>query len=94
MLAGELVGGYTIVVQNNDISVSYCHVDPAFKVYRGDQVIAGTVISNVGPKNVYGIINNPYKDSSGNPTNGATTRLSFTFNNKKRRHSRQSFRLF
>ncbi len=27
----------------------------------------------MGPKNVYGIINNPYKDSNGNPTNGATT---------------------
>ena len=27
----------------------------------------------VGPKNVYGINNNPYKDSNGNPTNGATT---------------------
>ena len=31
------------------------------------------IIATVGPKNVYGISNNPYKDSSGNPTNGATT---------------------
>lgn len=31
------------------------------------------VIATVGPKNIYGISNNPYKDSSGNPTNGATT---------------------
>lgn len=26
-----------------------------------------------GPKNVYGVTNNPYKDSKENPTNGATT---------------------
>lgn len=68
-------GGYTIVVQNRelDISVSYCHVSPNFIVARGDIVKAGNIISNVGPKNVYGIINNPYKDSNGLPTNGATT---------------------
>ena len=68
-------GGYTIVIQNYDLglSASYCHVSPNFIVSRGNQIIAGTVISSVGPKNVYGIINNPYKDSNGNPTNGATT---------------------
>jgi len=27
----------------------------------------------VGPKNVYGVKGNPYRDSNGNPTNGATT---------------------
>ena len=27
----------------------------------------------VGPKNVYGVKGNPYKDSNGKPTNGATT---------------------
>ena len=66
-------GGYTIVVENNDIKVSYCHVSPNFIVFKNDAVIAGQVISNVGPKNVYGIENNPYHDSYGNPTNGATT---------------------
>lgn len=66
-------GGYTIVVENNTIKVSYCHVSPAFTVSRYDFVNAGDVISTVGPKNVYGIENNPYKDSFGNPTNGATT---------------------
>ena len=30
-------------------------------------------MSQVGPKNVYGFSNNPYKDSNGNPTNGSTT---------------------
>ncbi len=66
-------GGYTIVVENNDIKVSYCHVSPIYTVSRYDIVHAGDVISTVGPKNVYGIENNPYKDAFGNPTNGATT---------------------
>ena len=30
------------------------------------------IIGKVGPKNVYGVTNNPYKDSEGRPTNGAT----------------------
>lgn len=66
-------GGYTIVVENDNIKVSYCHVSPIFIVSRDDVVNAGDVISNVGPKNVYGIKNNPYHDSLGYPTNGATT---------------------
>ena len=32
-----------------------------------------------GPKYVYGVPGNQYYDSSGKPTNGATTRLPFTF---------------
>ena len=66
-------GGYTIVVENENIKVSYCHVSPIFTVSINDIVYAGEVISKVGPKNVYGIENNPYRDSFGNPTNGATT---------------------
>lgn len=66
-------GGYTIVVENDDVKVSYCHVSPIFIVFRNDTVSAGQIISTVGPKNVYGINNNPYHDSDGNPTNGATT---------------------
>ena len=27
----------------------------------------------VGPKNIYGVANNPYHDKNGNPTNGVTT---------------------
>ena len=87
-------GGYTIVVENDDIKVSYCHVSPNFIVSKYDTVVAGQIIANVGPKNVYGIINNPYKDSLGKPTNGATTRLTFTFNNKKRWFSGKSAKLF
>ena len=46
---------------------------PILKFHAVILFFLGTVISNVGPKNVYGIVNNPYHDSNGNPTNGATT---------------------
>ena len=66
-------GGYTITLSFDDFKVSYCHCDPNWIVSVGDEIKQGQVIGFVGPKNVYGIINNPYKDSNGNPTNGATT---------------------
>lgn len=69
-------GGYTIVLELNNypsISASYCHVSPNFIVSRNQEVKRGELIGYVGPKNIYGINNNPYKDSNGNPTNGATT---------------------
>ena len=68
-------GGYTLVISNSEynITVSYCHISPTFIVKKGDKVLKGQNISFVGPKNVYGIVNNPYKDSNGNPTNGAST---------------------
>ena len=66
-------GGYTITIENAPYKVSYCHVSPDFIVYVGQNIKKGQTIGMVGPKNVYGIIGNPYKDSSGNPTNGATT---------------------
>ena len=69
-------GGYTIVLElenYTNISVSYCHLSPNYIVKRNDYVKKGELIAYVGPKNVYGIENNPYKDSNGNPTNGATT---------------------
>lgn len=66
-------GGYTITIKNNEFIASYCHVSPDFKVYVGQSVRKGNVIGKVGPKNVYGVSNNPYKDKNGNPTNGATT---------------------
>lgn len=69
-------GGYTIVIKlsnYDNISVSYCHVSPIMLVERGKYVSRKDVIGMVGPKNVYSIKNNPYKDENGNPTNGATT---------------------
>lgn len=86
--------GYSIHLKSGNLEFYYHHVHPHFIVKVNDFVRAGQLIGQVGPKNVYGVKNNPYKDSNGNPTNGATTRASFTFYNKKRRPSRQSFKLF
>lgn len=65
--------GYTVMIKSDDITILYSHVSPNFLVYLGETVIKGQVIAKVGPKNVYGVINNKFKDSDGNPTNGATT---------------------
>ena len=56
-----------------DIKISYCHVSPNYIVSKGQFVEQGDIIGNVGPKYVYGVVGNQYKDSAGNPTNGATT---------------------
>lgn len=79
-------GGYSIICTNGDYKISYCHVSPNFMVSVGDKIVAGQVIGQVGSKNVYDVVGNPYKDSNGNPTNGATTgphlHLTFKVNNK------------
>ena len=87
-------GGYTVTIQNNNLSISYCHVSPSFLVYVGQNIHKGDIIAKVGPKNVYGVPNNPYKDSNGNPTNRCNHWSPFTFCYKKRRQSRQSFIFF
>ena len=66
-------GGYTITLTNGSMKFTYCHVSPNYIVREGDFVVKGQVLGHVGPKNVYGVSNNPYKDSQGRPTNGATT---------------------
>ena len=67
-------GGYTITITTeNNLKVSYCHVSPNYIVSMREQVEQGQVIGNVGPKYVYGVAGNTYKDESGRPTNGATT---------------------
>lgn len=66
-------GGYTITLTSQDMKVTYCHVSPDFIVKTGDNIFRGTHIGNVGPKYVYDVPNNPYKDSTGKPTNGAIT---------------------
>lgn len=66
-------GGYTITLSKDNMKITYCHVSPNFIVSVGDIIKKGQHIANVGPKNVFGVPNNPYKDKNGNPTNGATT---------------------
>ena len=89
-------GGYTIVIKNEDLglSFSYCHVSPIFIVNRNDYIVAGSIISTVGPKNVFGIENNPYKDENRSSYKWCNYWCTFALNNKKRRQCRQSFRLF
>ncbi len=57
-------GGYTVTIENESYKVSYCHVSPFFVVNLGQKIFKGNIIANVGPKNVYGVLNNPYKDSN------------------------------
>lgn len=59
-------GGYTIILENENIRVSYCHVSPNFLVNVGDYVEKASVIGQVGPYHVYDVLNNPYKDNSRN----------------------------
>jgi len=86
--------GFTVTITNGNISSSYSHVSPVSLVYKGQYVNKGEIVAKVGPKNVYGVPNNPYKDSNGNPTNRFYNWTSFTFEHKERRQCRQSFRLF
>ena len=46
------------------MKVTYCHVSPNFIVKVGDTVLKGQVIGNVGPKNVYDVKGNQYKDEN------------------------------
>lgn len=72
-------GGYTITLSFDNYKVTYCHVDSNFMVSVGDFVKQGQVIALVGPRNVYGVAGNPYKDENGNPTNRGNYWLSFAF---------------
>ena len=80
-------GGYTITITTeNGIKISYCHVSPNYIIAIGNKIEQGQVIGNVGPKYVYGVVGNNYKDASGRPTNGATTgchlHIGFRINNE------------
>ena len=66
-------GGYTITLSYDNMKITYCHVSPNFLVYVGQDVKQGEIIAQVGPKYVYGVKGNTYKDENGIPTNGATT---------------------
>ena len=76
-------GGFSVIINNGEYTFEYCHLSPNFLCNIGDFVLKGSIIGTVGPKNVYGIPNNRYKDSNGNPTNGATTGPHLHFSIKK-----------
>ena len=78
-------GGFTIILENDNIRIIYCHVSPYFVVSVGDYIEQGQVIGQVGPYHVYNVPNNPYKDSQGIPTNRCYYWVSFTFCNKNKR---------
>ncbi|MBE5821406.1 MAG: M23 family metallopeptidase [Clostridiales bacterium] len=65
--------GFSIIVQNGNMQAIYAHVHDKYLPALNTKVKKGQVIGKVGPKNVYNVPNNPYKDSNGNPTNGTTT---------------------
>ena len=76
-------GGYTITLKCSNLEFIYHHVSPNYIIQVGEKVYSGQIIGQVGPKNVYSVKNNPYKDSNGNPTNGATTGPHLHFSIKK-----------
>jgi len=88
-------GGYTVVVKHNEnFSSCYCHVSPKFLVSVGQNVKKGQIIATVGPKYVYSILNNPYKDKNGIPTNRRYHRMSSSFWNKTKRKICKSASIF
>lgn len=72
-------GGYTITLTKDNMKISYCHVSPNFIVQEGQYVMQGQVIGFVGPKNVYGVIGNQYKDSNRQSNKWCNNRTSFAF---------------
>lgn len=87
-------GGYTITYICGNYIVSYCHVSPNYIVSINEYISKGQVIGQVGPKYVYGVTNNRYKDKNGNPTNGATTGSHLHFAVKKEGDYIDPFTLF
>ena len=73
--------GYTIKLKSIDgeYDFSYYHVSPEYIVSKGQKVKKGEIIGKVGPLNVYGVENNPYRDSQGRPTNRSYNRLPLSF---------------
>lgn len=57
-------GGYTITLTRGNMKITYCHTSPTYIVKVGDIIQKGQIIGYVGPKNVYGVKGNPYKDSN------------------------------
>ena len=60
-------------MESGNLTIIYAHVSPEYIVSPGQIIEKGIIIGNVGPKYITGIPNNPFKDSTGKTTNGATT---------------------
>ncbi len=65
--------GYTIQIKQQNTVFSYSHVSPNFIVNLNDSICKNQLIGNVGPKYIDTMPNNPFLDSTGQQTNGATT---------------------
>lgn len=77
-------GGCTVVVQNDQYTVVFHHVNPNFLVHTGEQVTQGQIIAQVGPKNVYGFSNNQYRDENRKSYKWCNYWSTFTFHSKNR----------
>ena len=77
-------GGCTITTVAGNLSVSYCHVSPNYIVNVGQLINAGEYIGNVGPKVIFGIPNNPYRDSNRKSNKWCNNRLSPSPHNQKK----------
>lgn len=77
VIRASFYGGYgnTVCIKGAKTNYTYLygHLDGKFLVKKGQKVNSGDVIAKVGPKNIYNVPNNPFKDINGNPTNGNTT---------------------
>ena len=86
--------GYCVMInhQNGYIS-TYAHVNPNIIVSVGERVYQGQHIANVGPKYVEEKSFTTIKDSTGRPTNGATTgpHLHFAISKDGKKVNPQSF---
>lgn len=77
-------GGCTVVVTNQQYTVVFHHINPNFLVHPGDQVTQGQIIAQVGPKNVYGFQNNPYRDGNRKSNKWCNHWSTLTFYSKNR----------
>lgn len=71
--------GYTIKISDGIYLANYSHVSPYFLVYEGQFVNKGDIIGTVGPKNVYDVPNNKYKDSNRKSYKWCNNRTSSSF---------------
>ena len=88
----ERYGNKVEILDLHSKRLIYAHLREVL-VSVGQYITQGKIIATVGPKNVYGVPNNPYKDSYGNPTNRFYYWSSLTFKHKERRQSRRSSKL-